>query len=172
LKTICSECRKIVFGYQKIPRQPPGPSRLSKILQNLNRAPRPTLVGVKSITLTLAQQNDHFGARHFLKEDMPRIRYANPKVGIQVNKLPKTNEEACKPELVLEFSDSRKQSFDIQNKWSSRIFEEVMDSAGGNSWTRWKTERMENGLPIVDGPPQNYAPATSRPATGAAAVLP
>lgn len=41
-----------------------GPSRLSKILQNLNRAPRPVLVGVKSITLTLAQRNDHFGARY------------------------------------------------------------------------------------------------------------
>jgi hypothetical protein len=47
-----------------------------------------------------------------------------------------------------------------------------MDSAGGNSWTRWKAERMENELPIIDGPPQNYAPPTPRPATGAAAVLP
>ncbi|KAN0138627.1 hypothetical protein V8E53_003615 [Lactarius tabidus] len=151
---------------------PLGPSRLSKILQNLNRAPRPVLVGVKSITLTLAQRNDHFGARHFLKEDMPRIRFANPKVDIRVNKLPKTVEEVWKPELVLEFSDGRKQVFDIHNKWSSGIFEEVMESAGGNSWARWKTERAENGLPIVDGPPQNYAPPTLRPATGAAAVLP
>ncbi|KAH9045816.1 hypothetical protein EDB84DRAFT_1413807 [Lactarius hengduanensis] len=150
----------------------PGPSRLSKILQNLNRAPRPTLAGVKSITLTLAQRNDHFGARHFLKEEMPRIRYANPKIDIQVNKLPKAKEEAWKPELVLEFSDGRKQDFDIHNKWSSRIFEEIMESAGGNSWTRWKTERIENGLPIVDGPPQDYVPPTPRPATGAAAVLP
>ncbi|KAH9036604.1 hypothetical protein EDB85DRAFT_2288145 [Lactarius pseudohatsudake] len=170
----------------------PGPSRLSKILQNLNRAPRPTLTGVKSITLTLAQRNDHFGARHFLKEEMPRIRYANPKIDIQVNKLPKAKEEAWKPELVLEFcsssfttlcllypksynsnvADGRKQDFDIHNKWSSRIFEEIMESAGGNSWTRWKTERIENGLPIVDGPPQNYVPPTPRPATGAAAVLP
>ncbi|KAH9021248.1 hypothetical protein EDB85DRAFT_1871991 [Lactarius pseudohatsudake] len=75
----------------------PGPSRLSKILQNLNRAPRPTLTGVKSITLTLAQRNDQFGARHFLKEEMPRIQYANPKIDIQVNKLPKAKEEAWKP---------------------------------------------------------------------------
>lgn len=47
-----------------------------------------------------------------------------------------------------------------------------MDSAGGNSWTRWKTERVENGLPIVDGPPETYTPPTPRPTTGAAAVLP
>jgi hypothetical protein len=46
-----------------MPKPLPGPSRLSQILQNLNKAPRATLVGVKSITLTLAQRNDHFGAR-------------------------------------------------------------------------------------------------------------
>lgn len=40
-----------------------GPSRLSQILKNLNKAPRATLVGVKAVTLTLAQRNDHFGAR-------------------------------------------------------------------------------------------------------------
>ena len=107
-----------------MPKPLPGPSRLSKILQNLTRAPRPTLVGVKSVTLTLAQRNDHFGARydpqpnaqtahrthlsysHFLKEEMPRIRYANPKIDIRVHKLPKTMEEAWKPELILEFCSS------------------------------------------------------------------
>jgi small subunit ribosomal protein S25 len=46
-----------------MPKPLPGPSRLSQILQNLNKAPRATLVGVKSITLTVAQRNDHFGAR-------------------------------------------------------------------------------------------------------------
>ena len=46
-----------------MPKPLPGPSRLSQILQNLNKAPRATLIGVKSITLTLAQRNDHFGAR-------------------------------------------------------------------------------------------------------------
>lgn len=47
----------------EMPKPLPGPSRLSQILQNLNKAPRATLVGVKSVTLTLAQRNDHFGAR-------------------------------------------------------------------------------------------------------------
>lgn len=46
-----------------MPKSLPGPSRLSQILQNLNKVPRATLVGVRSITLTLAQRNDHFGAR-------------------------------------------------------------------------------------------------------------
>jgi small subunit ribosomal protein S25 len=129
---------------------------------------------------------------HFLKEDLPRIRYANPKIDIQVNKLVKIKDETWQPELVLEFclssfpaeqlcigpyisfhtADGRKQSIDIHNKWSSTIFQELMDTAGGNSWTRWKTERAEAGLPVVDGPTGNYTPPSPRPKTGAAAVLP
>ncbi|KAH9982046.1 hypothetical protein BGW80DRAFT_1261210 [Lactifluus volemus] len=155
-----------------MPKPIPGPSHLSRILQNLNKAPRPTLVGVKEITLTLAQRNDHFGARHFMKEDLPRIRYANPNIGIRVNKLPKTSDEAWKPELVLEFSDGRKQNFNLHNMWSSKIFQELMDTAGGDSWTRWKSERVEAGLPIVDEPPESHLRSTPKPVVGAAAVLP
>ena len=43
---------------------------------------------------------------HFLKEDLPRIRYANPKIDIRVNKLVKTKDETWQPELVLEFCSS------------------------------------------------------------------
>jgi len=43
---------------------------------------------------------------HFLKEDLPRIRYANPKIDIHVNKLVKSKDETCYPELVLEFCSS------------------------------------------------------------------
>lgn len=78
--------------------------------------------------------------------------------------------------LVLIFSihpaDGRKLNFNLHNKWSSTIFQELMDTAGGSSWTRWKTERAEAGLPVVDGPPENYVPPAPRPTTGAAAVLP
>ena len=47
-----------------------------------------------------------------------------------------------------------------------------MDTAGGNSWTRWTTERVEAGLPIVDGPPKGHDLTAPRPTTGAGAVLP
>ena len=46
-----------------------------------------------------------------------------------------------------------------------------MDAAGGNSWTRWKTERSEAGLPIVDNP-EDYISMRPKLTTGAAAVLP
>lgn len=42
-------------------------------------------------------------SRHFLKEDMPRIRYANPNLNIEVSKLPRTVGDTWKPEMVLEF---------------------------------------------------------------------
>ena len=43
---------------------------------------------------------------HFLKDDLPRIRYANPKIEIQVNKLVKIKEETWPPKLVLDFGSS------------------------------------------------------------------
>ena len=49
-----------------MPRKPkfiPGPSRLSLILKDLQRAPRPLLNSVTNLKLTLAFRNDHFGAR-------------------------------------------------------------------------------------------------------------
>lgn len=44
--------------------------------------------------------------RHFVKEDLPRIRYANPAIDIQVNRLPKSREDTWQPEMVMEFGES------------------------------------------------------------------
>ena len=40
--------------------------------------------------------------RHFVKNDLPRIRFLNPKVNIEVDKPRKTREETWKPELEVE----------------------------------------------------------------------
>ena len=45
-----------------------------------------------------------YRVRHFVKEDLPRIRYANPTVDINVNKVQKTKEETLAPEMVVELS--------------------------------------------------------------------
>ena len=50
-----------------MPRKPktiPGPSRLSRILAHLMQEPRPFLPNLKSLQLTYAYRNDHFGARY------------------------------------------------------------------------------------------------------------
>ena len=43
-----------------------APSKLQKILANLNAAPRLDLTGVKTLKLTYAYRNDHWGARWVL----------------------------------------------------------------------------------------------------------
>ncbi|KZT68837.1 hypothetical protein DAEQUDRAFT_691975 [Daedalea quercina L-15889] len=163
---------------------PLGPSRLSQILQALKREPRPQLDTVKSLKLTLAFRNDHFGARHFVKEDLRRIRYANPNMDIHVNKVLKTPGEAWSPEMQVELQNGTVRTVNMDKKWSSAIFQELMDIAGGAPWQRWKKQRTAAGLPIVDAPkPKAPKPAQSssiediffnpnRSKTGAAAVLP
>ncbi|KAH8101446.1 hypothetical protein BXZ70DRAFT_933111 [Cristinia sonorae] len=167
------------------------PSHLSKVLESLTKAPKLDMTKLKALKLTYAMRNDHFGARHFAKNDLPRIRFANPDVSIEVNKLPKTKEETWKPEMVVELKDGTSKTLDLDNKWSSAIFEELMDLAGGNPWERWKRERIAAGLPFVDEPEPKPKPAPSAPKkrsflpgtepskllldptkTGAAAVLP
>ena len=44
--------------------------------------------------------------RHFLKEDLPRIRFANPNLDIQVQQAKKTAEEHWRPEIELELGAS------------------------------------------------------------------
>jgi len=172
-----------------MPRKPktiPGPSRLSKILESLTKSPRPYMSNLKALKVTLAVRNDHFGARHFLKNDLPRIRYANPALEIEVNKKAKTPADHWKPEMTLEFRDGSTQTLNLDKKWSSTIFEEVMDLAGGSPWERWKRERKAAGLPVVDVPEpkvKTASPKADKPKvdysslfntgkTGAAAVLP
>ncbi|KAL0950498.1 hypothetical protein HGRIS_007307 [Hohenbuehelia grisea] len=133
------------------PRTIPGPSRLSKILSNLKAAPRLELANLRSLKLTLASRNDHFGARHFLKEDLPRIQWANPDLAIEVSKMRKSRTEGWHPELELQFEDGSKRLLDLQDKWSSSIVRELMDTAGAPSWSRWKKEAAAAGRPVLPG---------------------
>jgi small subunit ribosomal protein S25 len=105
-----------------------GPSRLSRILVDLRRVPRLELsASLESLKLTLAARNDHFGARcalssfsycegspfyfvstcvfcrHFVKEELPRIRYANPTLNIEVFKVPKSKTDIWQPEMSVKF---------------------------------------------------------------------
>ncbi|THH30401.1 hypothetical protein EUX98_g3800 [Antrodiella citrinella] len=140
-----------------------GPSNLSKVLESLTKGPKPDMAKLKLLKLTYATRNDHFGARHFAKNDLPRIRYANPSVTIEVNKLQKTKEESWKPEMVVELKDGTSRTLDLDKKWSSTIFEELMDLAGGHPWERWKRERIAAGLPFVDRPePKSKSTPTPR----------
>lgn len=133
--------------------------------------------------------------RHFVKEELPRIRYSNPTLAIEVDKFPKTEADTWQSSLVMEFGeplllhfslpwniqlvfpdDGSKKSFTMDEKWSTAIFASVMDAAGTPAWHRWKAERTAARLPIVDGPPEAHKPpippSPKRKVSGAAAVLP
>ncbi|KAF8898331.1 hypothetical protein BD779DRAFT_1483386 [Infundibulicybe gibba] len=129
----------------------PGVSHLGKILTNLNSAPKLSLSNLKSLKLTLAFQNDHFGARHFVKEQLPRIRYANPGLEIQVDKVQKTAEDKWRPEMELEFADGQQHTLDMHEKWSTVILKELMEMAGGDPWKQWKAEATSRGLAVIPG---------------------
>ncbi|KAJ6544855.1 hypothetical protein DFH09DRAFT_990443 [Mycena vulgaris] len=130
---------------------PSGPSRLSLLVAHLKAPPKLTLPYISSLRLTLASRNDHFGARHFLKEQLPRIRYANPDLDIEVRKIPKRPKDEWRPELKLSFYDGNTQTLNLHARWSTAIVRELMDSAGSPAWARWKAEVARSGLPLVPG---------------------
>lgn len=86
--------------------------------------------------------------------------------------------------LISGAGDGTTKKLDLQDKWSTTIFQEVMDLAGGSNWERWKRDRQAAGLPIVDLTPasttikrtvsdyRDLFAKPGRPKTGAAAVLP
>ncbi|KAF8639398.1 hypothetical protein AX17_001523 [Amanita inopinata Kibby_2008] len=130
---------------------PLGPSKLSQILVNFRQEPKLTLAALKSIRLSYAFRNDHFGARHFVKEQLPRIRYANPTLDIQIEKARKTPQEAWRPEMEIEFTSGTTRTIDMYEKWSTVILKELMDLGGGDTWTQWKAKARASGQPIVIG---------------------
>lgn len=115
-----------------------------------------------------------------MKEELGRIRYANPQLNVEVNKVPKSLQDNWTPEMVVEFGnsissvklasrsdtilccpftivsikcteDGAKTTIDISNKWSTSITKELMDLAGGNVWKEHKAAAQSAGLPILPG---------------------
>ncbi|KAH6905794.1 hypothetical protein BKA70DRAFT_1291095 [Coprinopsis sp. MPI-PUGE-AT-0042] len=128
-----------------------APSKLSQILAQLKAAPQLSLQDVKSIKMSYAFRNDHWGARHFAKEQLPRIRWANPNIEIEVAKVPKTKDEQWRPELEVHFENGTSQTLNLTSKWSSTITKELMDLAGGSPWESYKADREAAGQPIIPG---------------------
>jgi len=114
----------------------PSPSSLAKTLAQLTRSPKPVLSpAVRSLSLTLANRNAHFGARHFLKEDLPRIAYANPSLNVRVTRKEHKKEEPWAPEILVELLDGTTKTVDMTQKHSSVILQELLGIQGQQSGT-------------------------------------
>lgn len=149
----------------------PGPSHLARILQNLRREPRPALPRLRALRLTLAARNDHFAARHFIKEELPRIRYANPRLEISVEKKEKKEGEAWPATIELAYgmynifrqtverdsscvsvADGATETHALTESVATDILTRVLDAGAGDGWKRWKETRAAQGLPPLDPP--------------------
>lgn len=115
---------------------PRAASSLAKRLASLTKSPRPVVPSIKELSLTLAQRNAHFGARHFLKEELPRIAYANPTIKITVEKRPKTAEEQWNPEIKAVLDNGTTKTINMHMKHSTAILRELLAIGG---WTPSET---------------------------------
>jgi small subunit ribosomal protein S25 len=109
--------------------------------------------------------------RHFVQEDLPRIRYANPDLDIDVIKWRKEKNDHWRPELEVKFGSSfpaskwpllstdlptdggRVKIVDMDAKTSSTILKEVMSIAGGDPWKTHVEKATKAGTPIFPGEP-------------------
>ncbi|KAJ2878684.1 hypothetical protein GGI21_005249 [Coemansia aciculifera] len=81
---------------------------------------------VESVTLTLSQRTRASGARHFWRDHLRRIQFANPALPIQVN-YPR---EPCMPKLEIKFSSvSDAQSFSVAGMRSDEIYKQFISKA-------------------------------------------
>ncbi|KAI9500216.1 hypothetical protein GGI25_005222 [Coemansia spiralis] len=78
---------------------------------------------VQSLTLTLSQRTRASGARHFWREHLRRIQFANPNLPIHVN-FPR---ELCTPKLDIQFTNAAVDSFSISGMKSDDICNQLLD---------------------------------------------
>ncbi|KXN86145.1 hypothetical protein AN958_10449 [Leucoagaricus sp. SymC.cos] len=130
-----------------------GPSKLSLFLAHLNQEPKLQLHNVTSLEIRWNAKNNGFGARHFVKDALPRIRWANPSLDIQADKV---WTERVKQRIELIFASGQTRTIEMDERRSTDIIKEVMDLAGGEPWRAYKKRREEEGEPILPGGEKAY----------------
>lgn len=105
-----------------------------------------------------------------MKEELPRIRYVNPDLKIQVTRKPKTREEQMKAEMELQFraysldtlvqfhsmfllDDGTVQTVDVSEKWSTVILDELMDVGSARSRRSKPDEALASNSASGASPP-------------------
>ena len=111
-----------------------------------------------------------------MKEQLPRIRWANPLLDIHIINTPKEGEDELpvQPELLVEYGkfyitinlvycmtylwqhcavseNGASRTINLSKKWSTTIVKELMDLAGGDAWKAYKSAALTSGHPILPG---------------------
>ncbi|KAJ1956966.1 hypothetical protein GGI12_005163 [Dipsacomyces acuminosporus] len=84
--------------------------------------------GVQSLTLTLSQRTRASGARHFWREHLRRIQYANPALPITVN-YPR---EPCMPTLEIKYANANTDSFSVAGLPSDEICKRLLEKTSSS----------------------------------------
>ncbi|KAF7978974.1 hypothetical protein HWV62_44223 [Athelia sp. TMB] len=137
------------------PRTIPGPSRLSGFLKDLTRAPRLVLSeDVTRLKMAYKFKGGDFAAKYFVKEELPRIRYANPALTIEVDKLNPSNpkQKAQESSITLEFANRPAQTIPITHARSTGLLTDLMSLGGSSAWSEWAKQRTAKGEPILPEP--------------------
>ncbi|EKM83348.1 hypothetical protein AGABI1DRAFT_110018 [Agaricus bisporus var. burnettii JB137-S8] len=127
-----------------------APSKLSQVVQHLEQKPHLRLFGVTSLAVRYDAKRVSPGTRHFVKDALPRLRWANPELAIDVERVFKA-EESVKQSIMLTYDTGTTRSFQVNKKWSTTILREIMDTAGGDPWREYKQRQHEEGLPLLPG---------------------
>ncbi|KIO24900.1 hypothetical protein M407DRAFT_76403 [Tulasnella calospora MUT 4182] len=107
---------------------PAKPTSLAKALSHLTKQPQPKVSAkLRALSVTFAKRNAHYGARHFVKDDLPRVAYSNPNLKISVERRDHLRESPWAPELRAEFADGTKSTIDMTQKHSSAILQELLN---------------------------------------------
>ncbi|KAI9469478.1 hypothetical protein LPJ78_000287 [Coemansia sp. RSA 989] len=105
--------------------------KIDRILARLETGSGATklLPTVESLVLTLSQRTRAPGARHFWRENLRRIQYANPTLPIVVN-FPR---KPCQPSLEIKFTNAESTSFSLSQLSSEDICKRLLEKAAPRS---------------------------------------
>ncbi|KAF8310873.1 hypothetical protein DL93DRAFT_2084063 [Clavulina sp. PMI_390] len=107
---------------------------IAKVMERLTAKPLPVLPSsVRALRITMAAKNAHYGARHFVNQELPRVAYNNKSIQIDVEKKPKGPEEKWNPTMVIEHSkDGTSQTLNLDMMRSDNIVAEMLRVARGD----------------------------------------
>lgn len=103
--------KKVISLTQKLERMRNGPASIA------------LPPGLRALELTFAMRNKDYGARKFLKYDVPSLVYANPALQIKQNR----PERVENPTLVMQFDNGSTRTMSLKMKNSDLIREEFKE---------------------------------------------
>ncbi|KAI8979199.1 hypothetical protein BDF20DRAFT_820283 [Mycotypha africana] len=85
----------------------------------------PSNISKIQLTLAFKGKNESAGARHFLKENLPRIQYNNPTVKYEVFK---KADPTTKPTISIHFTNGGSKTIEIPRVYSETIVDQVFNA--------------------------------------------